>query len=198
MPRPSAPPETKADRTRRRIVEAAAQEFAERGYEGTSLRQIAAAAELKPGSLYFHFASKEELIAEVLRDAVDLALERVRRAIDALGPDAPAGARLRAAIEGHLDALHGDHAKGAAVVRLLGPLPASLEQEVIRDTRRYGRFWTQLLADAQRAGAIDADLDPRVVRDLVLAALNDSVWAKPGGPRRIAAVSENLTRMLLR
>lgn len=190
-------PETKAARTRRRILAAAATEFAARGYDGTSLRRVATAAGLQLGSLYFHFTSKDELITEVLRDAVDDALDRVRAAIDALGPDSSANARIAAAIGAHLAALHASRPRGTAVVRMLDPLPEPLQQENAIHAKRYGRYWTALLTDAQRAGAISPDLDPRVTRDLMFAAMNGSVRSERRGAAYVRTVSQNLCALLL-
>ena len=61
----------RADVSRQQILAVAATLFCARGYAGTSLRDIAAAAGMKAGSLYYHFASKEELTAEVLRIGVE-------------------------------------------------------------------------------------------------------------------------------
>jgi AcrR family transcriptional regulator len=128
-PKTPPAPETKATRTRRRILAAAAHEFAERGYAGTSLRQVAAGAGLQLGSLYFHFESKDDLIAEVLRDGIDHALAQVEAAIDALGPGTAAPDRLRAAIDAHLHALHETGDRAAAVVRTVDAFPAPLQRQ---------------------------------------------------------------------
>src|SRR3979411_66328 len=55
---------TKGEQTRRKIVEAAAPIFNQRGYEGSSLNELMAATGLKKGGIYRHFTSKEELAAE--------------------------------------------------------------------------------------------------------------------------------------
>ena len=91
--------DTKAVRTRQRILASAAREFAARGFDGTSLRQVAAGADLTLGSLYFHFATKADLVAEVLRDAVDFALARLAFGWKATGAqlEATAGKLVAAA-----------------------------------------------------------------------------------------------------
>jgi TetR/AcrR family transcriptional regulator, cholesterol catabolism regulator len=61
---------TKGDRTRRRLLDAAAAKLAQVGPAGVSLAGIAATAGLKTGSIYFHFASKDELIATVLAEGL--------------------------------------------------------------------------------------------------------------------------------
>ena len=77
--------QTKSDRTRQRILDAAAVCFSESGYSGVTLRDIADRANMKAGSLYYHFHSKENLVEEVLCVGVFNAFESTRRAVEALG-----------------------------------------------------------------------------------------------------------------
>ncbi len=73
--------------------------FAEHGYRGTSTRSIAAAAGLSPAALYIHFPSKEALLYEIMMDAHEDLLERMRAAIDGLES---ASDRLAALIQTHV------------------------------------------------------------------------------------------------
>ena len=78
----------KAQVTRRVILEAAAALFREKGYAEVSLRDIAEAARIKTGSLYYHFESKESLVEEILALGTEGALECARTAVAALGDEA--------------------------------------------------------------------------------------------------------------
>ena len=68
---------TKGERTARRILDAAEGLFASRGYRGTTLREVARAADLREPSLYNHFASKDDLYAAVLTRGLDPMLDRM-------------------------------------------------------------------------------------------------------------------------
>lgn len=186
----------KAARTRRRILDAAAAEFAQHGYAGTSLRQIAAAAGLQPGSLYFHFAAKDDLLAEVLGEAVTRSLEHVDAAVATLGPDADPAARLRGAIVAHLDALRSLSDYAAAMLRIVGDVPDTVRERHRVAERRYGRRWTDLVAAAQGSGAIPAGLDPRVVRDLLFAAMNGTAAPGSGRPVPVPRLADTLAGLL--
>ena len=70
------------DNRRGRILDAAAVEFARSGYSATSVRDIAAAAGILPGSMYYHFASKEDLLAAVHAAGIRRIKERVLAAIE--------------------------------------------------------------------------------------------------------------------
>jgi TetR/AcrR family transcriptional regulator, cholesterol catabolism regulator len=166
---------TKAARTRQRILEAAAHELAEHGYAGTSLRNVAAGAGLHIGSLYFHFSSKDELVAEAMREGIEFAYLHVRTALDQAPPATTPENRLRIAIDAHLQALHANHDRAAAVVQMVTTLPAGLRSAHISNERRYGGLWLAILQDAQQAGLIDDGANLRQVRNLLLGALNSTM-----------------------
>lgn len=165
-----AGPASKGDRTRRRLLDAAAGEVARRGVAGTSINTIAAAAGLKPGSIYFHFESKDQLIEAMFVEGLQSSLVYLD---DALAAVAGAGAsvRLAAAIRAHATALHelADYA-----VAVLGPsFPSEAAgAAAVRRRRSYVGRWRALIEDAQREGVLPPDIDPRLLRDLVLGALN--------------------------
>lgn len=83
MPRPAAP-------TRNRILEAAYKLFRQRGYGRVTMDEIAASARLTKRTLYHHFRSKDELLAEVLRAQHDLAVQAFRTFADQLSGSAEA------------------------------------------------------------------------------------------------------------
>ncbi len=73
----------KSDRTRQRILDTAAQEFRRRGYAGTKVNDIAAAANMRAASIYYYFESKDQLFEEVLEIGLRLVFEAVRKAVEA-------------------------------------------------------------------------------------------------------------------
>jgi AcrR family transcriptional regulator len=189
---PSTAKETKAARTRRRILDAAAGEFAEHGYTETSLRRVAAASGLQLGSLYFHFPSKEQLAGEVLAEGIELALTQIRTTLDTLAHEASAADRLTAAIHAHIRALHDSGAQGVAVVRIVDTFPEPVRAQQAPLLRRYTRYWTQLITDTQTDGTIDPDLDPRLVRELLFAAMNGTLH-RNRAPDTLARTLASLT-----
>jgi AcrR family transcriptional regulator len=188
--------QTKADRTRQRILDVAAAHYAEHGYAGTSLRKIATAAGLQSGSVYFHFASKEELIAEVLRDGPTRALAEVKAAVTAL-PEAGASDHIRAAARAHLNLLRTSADSGAALVHPRGGLPDQLRQAQADHARRYTGYWTRLIRAAQAEGTIDPTLNARAVRDIILAALNSTSLTGDTRPAYIDQVAETVLHLVL-
>jgi AcrR family transcriptional regulator len=86
--RPRNPPATaKAEATRRRVLEAALALFAERGFEETTMRDVARRAGLATGAAYYYFASKEELILEFYRESMSATDDRARTLVASPGGD---------------------------------------------------------------------------------------------------------------
>ena len=78
--------ERRKARTRATILEAAGALFRDNGYEETSIQQIAERADTGVGTLYGYFASKEEMLHEVLRQHSDEAIERYQASVDESTP----------------------------------------------------------------------------------------------------------------
>jgi AcrR family transcriptional regulator len=164
----------KGARTRRRILESAANAFRVHGYAGTSLKNIADAADLQVASLYFHFPSKEALVDEVLNIGLDSIETATRDAVLSMGSNATALTRLRAAIAAHVRTNLEAGAFASANLRILGQVPKEVRERHIKRQRNYAQFWEQLLADGRTSGELRSDLDPDAVRLLLLGSMN---WA---------------------
>lgn len=188
--------ESKAARTRQRILAAAAHEFALHGYGGASLRRIADAAELKVGSLAFHFATKDDLVAAVLQDGVDSARAALVAAVDSVPGDASPVDRLRAAIRGHLEALHASDDRASSVVRMVETIPPQLRADHVRHERRFAKVWLDVLARGQKDGVVRDDVDLRTLRDLVVGALNSTSTTSPAASADRNAVVETIVVLL--
>jgi AcrR family transcriptional regulator len=197
MPETVTVRETKAARTRRRILAAAAHELVEHGYAGASLRRVADGAGLQLGSLYFHFETKEQLMLEVLRDSIDFALDQLRTAVDRAEP-ATTAARITAAITAHIDTLHASGDRGAAVANGPETFPPSLRALYAAQVRRYTRVWDELLTAAQRDGTVSPSLDRRALRELVIGAMNGTVRTRSGDKARLDDAALTLSALLLR
>jgi AcrR family transcriptional regulator len=188
----------KSDLTRQRILDAVARVFRDRGYAGARLTDIAEAAGMQAGSLYYHFASREELVEEVLRAGVQQAYDYMRGAVDALPPGASAIDRLRAAVTAHLLAVVelGDYT--SANIRIFGQIPEEIRKRHLRDQRKFGAYLGKLLEAARDAGEIRSDLDLSVVRMLVFGALNWTVeWYEPGGRVSAEEIADQFLTMVL-
>jgi AcrR family transcriptional regulator len=171
---------SRAEVSRLQILAVAARLFGARGYADTSLRDIAADAGMKAGSLYYHFASKEELATDVLRIGVERVHQAVTDRIEALGEGARLRQRIEGAIAAHLETLWLESDFTVAHIRCIHSVPTGV-QERLRDVRRnYEKVWRDLIDEAARTSALPRGADPNSVRLAILGALNWSLeWFDP-------------------
>jgi AcrR family transcriptional regulator len=175
-----ARPGKKGVATRARILDSAALTFRNKGYAGTRLSDVAAAANTQAGSLYYHFPSREELVEEVLRVGQERTSGFVRRRVAALPKDATDLDRLREAISAHLDTVLeiGDYT--AATIRIIGQVPEEIRIRRIHEQREYGEFWRSLVDNTQASGQFRTDLNSSALRMLLFGAMNSVPdWFRP-------------------
>ncbi len=178
--RPARAP--RADNRLPLILDEAARLFRARGFHGTSVRDIAAAVNMLPGSLYYHFATKEALLAAVYAEGVRRISEAVGTAI--AGKRGP-WERLEAAAIAHLEALLQESDYAQVVIRVRPSDAPSVEGELVELRDDYERLFVELV----QALPLARGTDRRSLRLMLLGALNWSqTWYHPGGdsPRAIA------------
>lgn len=165
----------KSDVSRHQILSAAAKLFRDQGYVATTLRQIAAAADMKAGSIYYHFGSKDELLHEILDNGLRRVFEAVQEAVRETGPETRHRQRIERAIEAHLVTLLEESEFTSANIRIYGQLPEKAKRRHRKLRREYGKFWDELFTQAQKAGEIRGDIKIMPLRMFVLGALNWTV-----------------------
>lgn len=179
----------KSDLTRQRILQAAARVFRDRGYSGTRLTDIAEAADMKAGSLYYHFDSREALVEEVVLEGVRRTKDAVQGRLRELPADTTFLRKLEVMIETHLTfvLLQGDIA--SASIQLIWQIPLEIRERTLAVQRAYGATWRQVLEAARDAGEIRSDVNLSAIRMSILGALNWAAdWYHPTGapPKQIA------------
>lgn len=189
---------TKSQRTRQRILDAAAKVFRQQGYANARLSDIAELAGMQTGSLYYHFDGREDLVAEILRLGIETSRAHVEAAVDALPPDTRPLERLATAIRAHTLSVLEISDYASAQARIVGQVPPELYQAHLADQRRYGGYWHDLIEDAVEAGEIRPDVDRFVIRMLVLGALNwTAEWYQPGRGASADDVADQAVSLVL-
>ena len=165
------------DTTRDRLLRTSASLFCQYGYAGVSMRKIAQCCDMKAGSLYYHFASKDQILVEVL----NLGIEKVHAAVAAaLRVDAPPADRLRRAIAGHLHALLEYSSFTSANVRIFRQVPAPVRDSTLDVRRGYEALWDGFLGDLKTGGHLRDDVDIGSFRLMLIGALNATLeWFDP-------------------
>src|SRR3954452_13136678 len=190
--------QTKSERTRQRILDAAAEVLAERGYAEGRLADIAAKAGMQAGSLYYHFSSRDELVGEILRLGIENSWDLVAAAVGRLPPTATPLERLAAAIQAHTRSIVGFSSYASAQARIVGQLPSDLARAHRKDMRAYGDYWHALFEAAQQAGQVAGDVDLFVTRMLAFGAMNwTSEWFRATDKASIDHLADQAARLLL-
>ncbi len=163
-----------------RVLDAAARLFRQRGFEATTVRAIARAAGVLPGSLHYRYPTKAALLLALMKRGVEADLLCVRAAIAGVRDPAE---RLRLGLRARLRFLL---SRDAAQVVLYEwrSLEGRARDEMIRLRDRYEAFWTGLLYEAAGTGRLRPDIDIRMLRFLVFGAINGvAMWYSAQGPR---------------
>ena len=177
---------------REHLIAAAARVIGRKGYDRASLQEICAAAGILPGSLYYHFKSKEELFITVHAES----FRQLNEAVDAAiaGHQDP-WMRLEAACTAHLVLLVGGEEESlVAATSLFHPADPQLQRRLNRDRAAYEERFRKMIAALQLPPGVNQAL----LRLALLGMLNwTRVWYQPGKqtPQQIA---HHLVNQILR
>jgi len=162
---------------RSELTREAARLFAEKGYHGTSIGDLAKAMGVQKGSLYAHIASKEDLLYETMREGA----EAFHAALDAISDDLPATEKIRLALRGHLRVVAEQLDVATVFMREWRYLEGERRDEILAERRRYEDRVRGLFADGRELGELRTDLDDATAALLSLSAANWAyTWLRPG------------------
>jgi AcrR family transcriptional regulator len=158
--------------------------FNERGYDGTSMEDLARRLGISKSSIYYHVESKEELLALALDRALN-GLFAVADEVKASG--GPAIQRLERLVRGSVGVLADRLPYVTLLLRARGN--TRTERRALARRREFDQIVADLVAEAERDGEIRPDVDPAVTARLLFGLVNSLVeWYRPG--RRATSPSE--------
>lgn len=173
--------ESKSDLTRQRIIDAAAKIFALKGYSGARLADIAEEAQARAGGIYYYFASREELVEEVLARATRFTISAVNQRIDELPEDSSVLEKIRAAIRGQISAILAEEGYATAYIKIYSQVPDAIKDRHRRVLREFFDVWRRLISAGKASGELRDDIDPAVMRLIIIGSIQWSVeWANAG------------------
>ena len=126
---PTRDPGRRGGISRQAVLDTAARLFRQRGYAATSLRDIAGECGMKAGSLYYHFPSKDAIVAEVLHVGVKSVFYDVHTAVQQLPSDASASSLIGTAVEAHLKSMLALQDYTSANLRIFAHVPEAIRGE---------------------------------------------------------------------
>ncbi len=194
-----APPAEHGNR-RGELVRVAARLFREKGFDATTVRDIAQAAGMRSGSPFYHFASKQELLAAVMEEGLRQGLERTEGVLAEAA--LPARERLARLVRTQYAILH---ETGSDFIPVMlydwRSLPDAHKRRIVGLKDRYDALWQRTVDDLHREGALG--IDPKLARLMILGAINfTATWYRPGaraaGSVGLDELAVQTTRLFLR
>ncbi len=155
---------------RNELTRQAARLFAEKGYHGTSIGDLAEAMGVQKGSLYAHIESKADLLWDVAREGANA----FHAALDGVPDDVPATEKIRLALRAHLRVVADQLDVATVFIREWRYLDGERREEFVAERRRYEERFRALFREGRELGGLRTDLDDATATLLALSAAN---WA---------------------
>jgi TetR/AcrR family transcriptional regulator, cholesterol catabolism regulator len=181
--------------SRQEILRTAARLFQQRGYDATSMNDVAAALKLSKGGLYHHFPSKDEILFEIMSHAMDITQERV---INAARGIADPEERLRALIRLHIEVVLSPRDREITVMLHENhPLPPALRKRINARKKDYIHFVENLVAEVQKLRQAKGSVSPRAAAFALLGMINWIYqWYKPEGELQVQNLVPQFTTLV--
>jgi TetR/AcrR family transcriptional regulator, cholesterol catabolism regulator len=162
------------------VVAAAGRLFAERGYHGTSMRDLGRELGLLGSSLYAHVESKQDLLVEVVEEGARLFQDSADRALAAGGT---ASESLRGLVAGHIDVVLDNQDVVRTFLNEARMLDEEHRSRILEARDHYEEAFRAVLREGREDGSLGAGTDPKIASILILSILNAvERWYRPDGP----------------
>jgi len=184
---------------RQEILRTAARLFQQRGYDATSMNDVAAALKLSKGGLYHHFQSKDEILFEIMNHAMEITQDRVLNPVRAI---ADPGERLRALIRLHIEVVLSPRDREITVMLHENhPLPPALRKRINARKKEYVHFLENLITEVQSQPQPShhpkAKVSPRAAAFALLGMINWIYqWYKPEGELQAQTLIPQFTDLI--
>lgn len=178
--------------TRADVVATAGRMFAEKGYHGTSMRDLGKELGLLGSSLYSHIDSKEDLLVEVVDEGARLFLDSADKAT---AVDGTAGERLRALIAGHVDVVLDHQDVVRTYLNEARMLDEGHRSRVVESRDAYEMMFRSVIEQGVDSGEFRADVSPKIAAIFILSILNAlERWYRPDGDLDRNSIVEAISR----
>jgi len=162
---------------RRELTREAVRLFAEKGYHGTSVGDLADALGTQSGSPSSQLEAKEDLLFEAMREGA----AAFHAGLDAIPEGLPAAERIRLALRAHLHVVAEQLDVATVFIREWRHLERERREQILAERRRYEERWRALFREGAERGELRMDLDAGAAALLALSAANWAyTWLSPG------------------
>ncbi len=162
---------------RQELSRQAARLFAQKGYHGTSIGDLAEALGVQKGSLYAHIEGKEDLLYETMHAGA----AAFHRGLDAIPEQSAATGKIRLAMRSHLRVVADQLEVATVFVQEWKYLEGEHRDEIVAERRRYEERIRDLFREGREQSELRTDLDDGIAALLFLSAANWAyTWLRPG------------------
>ena len=176
------------------FIAAATTLFAEKGFNGTSIGDLANELGLTTASLYYHVSGKQELLLRVLEDGMSSFLSRLEELAEL---DLEPREKIRLAVENHLHFVLNHKQEVAVFLRERRFLESPLRESYDARVNRYDHLFTEVIREGMAAGTVPAG-DPTLLRFAILGMINWIVeWYEPGGRLSPDEIKAQMTEIIM-
>ena len=188
--------ESKPPRRRQQeVIDAAARVFHEKGYESTSIQEIAEAVGILKGSLYYYIRSKEDLLYAILEGVHEEALANIKR-VETVKGDALQ--KVRAFVTLHLTFNAENLTKMGVFYHDFRSLKPARRKPIIEARDLYDELLRDLIRQGQNESLICPDVDPKIAALGVMGMLNWIYqWYVPGGSRSADQIADEMANLVV-
>lgn len=180
--------------TRNEILTAAAQIFGQKGYHATSMQDIAQAVNLQKASLYHHVSSKQEILVDLLNQALDLLIENMNQVLEM---DIPVEQKLRKAVKVYLTTLVNQRDLASVLLLEHRSLDPEFHAHHIPRRDRYERLWRDLVNKGIEEGVFCC-VEPSMAAKAFLGVVNWTItWFRSDGPLSADEIADQFTDLFL-
>lgn len=181
--------------TRDEILSAAAGIISAKGYEATSMQDIANAVNLQKASLYHHFSSKQEILLALLDNALHLLTDRLEGVRSA---SLSSEEKLRQAMVAYLDIISAQKNLASVLLLEYRSLDPNMRKQHVLRRDRFEHLWRDLIIEGMEAGAYQCE-DPSLAGRAILGVLNWTVtWYRQDGPSSAEEIANQFTSLFLK
>ena len=179
---------------REELLRVSARLFREKGFDGTSIRDISSAAGMHSGSPFYHFKTKQDILVAVMEQGL---AEGLRRTEEVMALPLPPEQKLAKLIRAQLGTILEE---GSDFIPVLlydwRSLNAANRRRIVALKDRYDALWQEVIDDLQRAGQMPGDA--QLMRLLILGAVNwTGTWYRTGGRLSLDKVADDAARLFL-
>lgn len=185
---------TDPESARGKLLQTAAHLFRSKGYERTTVRDLASAVGIQSGSIFHHFKSKDEILRSVMEETIlyNTALMRA-----ALADAEDLRERVLGLIRCELQSIMGGTGEAMAVlVYEWRSLSAEGQAYILGLRDIYEQMWLDVLGEARLAGYCQGD--PFILRRFLTGALSCTTWFRPEGPMSLDQLAEEALALVIK